>query len=77
MGILEALCAGQGQGGGLGVRGRPVGDPLPGAEVAWEEIAERPQAARAEPAHKVTKPYAGTPPTANHPWKQRYEGMKV
>jgi hypothetical protein len=48
-----------------------------GQKVAWEEIAERPRTARAEPAHKVTKPYGGTPPTANHPWKQRYEGMKV
>ncbi len=48
-----------------------------GQKVAWEEIAERPRAARAEMAHKVTKPYGGTPPTANHPWKQRYEGMKV
>jgi hypothetical protein len=37
----------------------------------------RPPAARVEPAHKVTKPYGGTPPTASHPWKQRYEGMKV
>ena len=48
-----------------------------GQEVAWEEIAERPQAVRAEPTHKVRKPYGGTAPTANHPWKQRYEGMKV
>ena len=48
-----------------------------GQKVAWEEIAGRPQAARVEPVHKVTKPYGGTPPTANHPWNQRYDGMKV
>jgi len=48
-----------------------------GQKVAWEEIAERPRAATAETTHKVTKPYGGTPPTANHPWKQRYLGMKV
>jgi transposase len=48
-----------------------------GQKVAWEEIAERPRTARAEAAHKVTKPYGGTPPTANHPWKRRYGGMKV
>lgn len=48
-----------------------------GQKVAWEEIAERPQAAKPEPTHKVTRPYGGTPPTANHPWKQRYDGMKV
>ena len=48
-----------------------------GQKVAWEEIAERPRTARAEPAHKTTKPYGGTPPTANHPWKQLYEGMNV
>jgi hypothetical protein len=48
-----------------------------GQKVAWEEIAERPRTARAEPAHKVTKPYGGTPPTAKHPCKQRYEGMQA
>ncbi|MEE9162044.1 MAG: ISNCY family transposase [Candidatus Neomarinimicrobiota bacterium] len=48
-----------------------------GQKVAWEQIAERPQAAKPEPTHKVTRPYGGTPPTANHPWKQRYDGMKV
>jgi hypothetical protein len=45
--------------------------------VVWEEIAGRPQAAKAEPTHKMMKPYGGTPPMANHPWKQRYTGMKV
>jgi hypothetical protein len=39
-----------------------------GHEEAWEEIAERPRTASTEPAHKVTKPYGGTPPTANHRW---------
>jgi len=33
--------------------------------------------ASAKPTHKMTKPYPGAPPTANHPWKQRYDGMKV
>jgi hypothetical protein len=48
-----------------------------GQKVAWEEIAERSRTAKAELAHKMTKPYGGTPPTANHPWKRRYGGMKV
>jgi hypothetical protein len=48
-----------------------------GQKVAWEEIVERPQPAKAEPTHKVRKPYGGTPPTASHPWKQRYDGRKV
>ena len=48
-----------------------------GQKVEWEEIGERPRPAAAEPPRPVTKPYGGTPPAANHPWKQRYDGMKV
>jgi len=48
-----------------------------GQKVAWEEIAERRLSGPVEPKQKVTKPYGGTPPTANHPWKQRYDGMRV
>jgi transposase len=48
-----------------------------GQKVLWEEIAERPAPAGTEQPHKVAVPYGGTPPTASHPWKQRYDGMKV
>lgn len=47
-----------------------------GQKVRWEEIAERPPKAPPEP-RKVAVPYGGTKPTASHPWKQRYDGMKV
>jgi transposase len=46
-----------------------------GQKVDWEEIAERPQRAETEAAHKVVIPYGGTPPAASHPWKQRYDRM--
>jgi transposase len=46
-----------------------------GQKVGWEEIAERPQRAEAEPPRKVAIPHGGTPPTASHPWRQRYDGM--
>ena len=46
-----------------------------GRKVLWEEIAERPQRAEVEQPRKVAIPYGGTPPTASHPWKQRYDGM--
>jgi hypothetical protein len=48
-----------------------------GQKVEWEEIVKRPQPREAEPPRKAAKPYGGTPPTANHPWKQRYDAMKV
>ena len=48
-----------------------------GQKVLWAEIAERPQPAGAGQPHPVARPYGGTPPTASHPWKQRYDGMKV
>jgi hypothetical protein len=48
-----------------------------GQQVAWEEIAERPKRAQPDPPVPVAKPYGGTLPTASHPWKQRYDGMKV
>jgi transposase len=48
-----------------------------GQKVEWEEIEKRPQPRQAEPPRKAAKPYGGTPPTANHPWKQRYDAMKV
>ena len=48
-----------------------------GQKLRWEEIAERPQPAVAAPARKVAIPYGGTPPTADHPWKQRYAGMQT
>lgn len=46
-----------------------------GLKLRWEEIAERPQPAEVKPTHKVAIPYGGTPPTASHPWKQRYDRM--
>jgi hypothetical protein len=48
-----------------------------GQKVAWEELAERPRPPATEPPRKAARPYGGTPPTANHPWKQRYDAMKV
>jgi len=48
-----------------------------GQQVSWTEIAERPQRAEAAQPRKVATPYGGTPPTASHPWKQRYEGMQA
>jgi transposase len=45
-----------------------------GSKLNWEEVAERSQpASAARPVKK--EPYGGTPPTPNHPWKQRYDGM--
>jgi len=46
-----------------------------GQKLSWKEIAERPQRAEADQPRKVAIPYGGTPPTASHPWKQRYDGM--
>ena len=46
-----------------------------GQKLRWKEIAERPQRAEADQPRKVAIPYGGTPPTASHPWKQRYDGM--
>jgi hypothetical protein len=48
-----------------------------GQKVLWEEIEERPQRAEVEQPRKAAIPYGGTPPTASHPWKQRYDGMQV
>ncbi|MGH9783098.1 MAG: ISNCY family transposase [Terriglobia bacterium] len=48
-----------------------------GQKVAWEEIAERPSAAQPDRVLPAARPYGGTPPTASHPWKQRYDAMKV
>ena len=48
-----------------------------GQKVLWEEIAERPQRAEVEQPRKLAIPYGGTPPTASHPWKQRYDGMQA
>ena len=47
-----------------------------GQKVDWKEIAERPQRAEVDQSRKVAIPYGGTPPTASHPWKQRYDGMQ-
>ena len=30
-----------------------------------------------EPTRKAAIPYGGTPPTADHPWKQRYDEMQT
>jgi transposase len=46
-----------------------------GQKVAWEELAERPRPGDTEAPRKAAKLYGGTPPTAGHPWKQRYDGM--
>ena len=46
-------------------------------KVQWEEIAERPKRAKAEPARPAAKPYGGTPPAPSHPWRQRYDGMRM
>ena len=48
-----------------------------GQKVVWTEIAEKPQRAEAEQPRKAAMPYGGTPPTASHPWKQRYDAMPV
>ena len=48
-----------------------------GQKVAWEEIGERGWTAPSDPVRPATRPYGGTPPTASHPWKQRYDTMKV
>jgi transposase len=48
-----------------------------GQKVLWEEIAERTPRAEVDRPHKTAIPYGGTPPTASHPWKQRYDAMQV
>jgi len=48
-----------------------------GQKVLWKEIAQRPPRAEADQPSKVAIPYGGTPPTASHPWKQRYDGMPM
>lgn len=47
-----------------------------GQRMAWEELPERPKPSREVQAAKRSKPYGGTPPTANHPWKQRYQDIQ-
>ena len=47
-----------------------------GQKVRWEEIAEQPQAAQVDAPGQLAVPYGGTPPTASHPWKQRYDQMQ-
>jgi transposase len=46
-------------------------------KVEWEEITERPQKAQMDQARQASRPYGGTPPTPSHPWKQRYNGMRM
>jgi len=46
-------------------------------KVLWEEIAERPPKVKVDQARAATRPYGGTPPTPSHPWKQRYDGMRM
>ena len=46
-------------------------------KVQWEEIAERPQRTKADPARQAPRPYGGTPPAPSHPWRQRYDGMRA
>jgi hypothetical protein len=49
-----------------------------GRAMAWEELSGKPQPAKeARQEKKKTKPYGGTPPQANHPWKQSYKGMEA
>lgn len=48
-----------------------------GQKVLWEEISERPQRAAADQPRKPALPYGRTPPTASHPWKQRYDQMQA
>lgn len=48
-----------------------------GQKVSWEELAARPEPKEKVTGPKKSKPYGGTPPTAEHPWKQAYQGMKV
>lgn len=48
-----------------------------GQKVVWEEITERPAAVQPDPPLPAARPYGGTAPTASHPWKQRYDTMKV
>jgi transposase len=48
-----------------------------GGKVAWEEIAERLPAAQPDLPRQAGQPYGVTRPAASHPWKQRYDGMKV
>ncbi len=48
-----------------------------GQKLAWEEIGARPQPPQKEQPSKAAPPYRGKPPSAKHPWKQRYDSMKV
>src|ERR1039457_4647576 len=48
-----------------------------GQKLQWEELADKPEPRRETSAEKKSKPYGGTPPTAQHPWKQSYQEMKV
>lgn len=48
-----------------------------GQKVPWQEIEELPHPAEVEQPRKVSVPYGGTPPTASHSWKQRYDGMQA
>lgn len=48
-----------------------------GQKLAWEELVERPQPPQAAQPRQAAPTYRGTPPTAKHPWKQRYDSMKV
>jgi transposase len=48
-----------------------------GQKLQWEELAHRPEPRRETAAKKKSKPYGGTPPTEQHPWKQSYQEMKV
>ena len=48
-----------------------------GQKLQWEELADKPEPRRETSAKKKSKPYGGTPPTAQHPWKQSYQEMKV
>ena len=48
-----------------------------GQKVTWEELAARPEPREKAADTKKSKPYGGTPPTAEHPWKQTYQGMRV
>ena len=48
-----------------------------GQKLRWEEIAERPRPTVVELTRQGTKAYGGTPPAADHPWRQRYDGMQM
>ena len=48
-----------------------------GPKLAWEALVERPTARQETSTKKKSKPYGGTPPTAQHPWKRSYQTMKA